>query len=222
MPLDALITGRIATLEGESGFGWVEAIGIRDGRIAFAGSEVYLETRADPFTERIRLEPDQVAIPGLTDAHLHLAQAATGIAPCRPRRFAHTRRRSRAPARGARAAAGRRVARGSRLGLRPVGRLADCRRAGSGRAGSEGRHLGTRPSRAVGQPRGGPRGGAARWRPARRRHPAGRRPDARRRAVRGGHPAHHDPCAAAVGRRPRARDHRGRAGPGLARRRRVP
>jgi predicted amidohydrolase YtcJ len=76
MPLDALITGRIATLEGESGFGWVEAIGIRDGRIAFAGSEVYLETRADPFTERIRLERDQVAIPGLTDAHLHLAQAA--------------------------------------------------------------------------------------------------------------------------------------------------
>jgi predicted amidohydrolase YtcJ len=77
MPLDMLITGRIATLSGEKGFGWVEAIGIRDGRIAFAGSEVDLETRADPFTERIRLEPDQVAIPGLTDAHLHLAQAAT-------------------------------------------------------------------------------------------------------------------------------------------------
>ena len=76
MPLDMLITGRIATLEGESGFGWVEAIGIRDGRVAFAGSEVFLETRADPFTERIRLEPDQVAVPGLTDAHLHLAQAA--------------------------------------------------------------------------------------------------------------------------------------------------
>ena len=76
MPLDMLITGRIATLAGDDGFGWVEAIGIRDGRVAFAGSEVYLETRADPFTERIRLEPDQVAIPGLTDAHLHLAQAA--------------------------------------------------------------------------------------------------------------------------------------------------
>ena len=40
MPLDMLITGRIATLSGDSGFGWVEAIGIRDGRIAFAGSEV--------------------------------------------------------------------------------------------------------------------------------------------------------------------------------------
>ena len=76
MPLETLITGRIATLDGPSGFGWVEAIGIRDGRIAFAGSEVYLETRADPFTQRIHLEPDQVAIPGLTDAHLHLAQAA--------------------------------------------------------------------------------------------------------------------------------------------------
>src|SRR4029079_12299878 len=76
MPLDMLITGRIATLTGDVGFGWVEAIGIRDGRIAFAGSEVDLETRADPFTERIRLDADQVAIPGLTDAHLHLAQAA--------------------------------------------------------------------------------------------------------------------------------------------------
>jgi predicted amidohydrolase YtcJ len=76
MPLDALITGRIATLAGERGFGWVEAIGIRDGRVAFAGSEVYLETRADPFTERIALAPDEVALPGLTDAHLHLAGAA--------------------------------------------------------------------------------------------------------------------------------------------------
>ncbi|HEX7949436.1 MAG TPA: amidohydrolase [Candidatus Limnocylindrales bacterium] len=76
MPLDALITGRIATLAGEAGFGWVEAIGVRDGRVAFAGSEVDLETRADPHTERIALEPDEVAVPGLTDAHLHFAQCA--------------------------------------------------------------------------------------------------------------------------------------------------
>jgi predicted amidohydrolase YtcJ len=76
MPLDALVTGRIATLAGRAGFGWVEAIGIRNGRIAFAGSEIELETRADPFTRRITLEPHEVAIPGLTDAHLHLAQAA--------------------------------------------------------------------------------------------------------------------------------------------------
>jgi hypothetical protein len=76
MPLDALVTGRIATLAGAAGFGWVEAVGIRDGRVAFAGTEVELETRADPHTERIALEPDEVAIPGLTDAHLHLAECA--------------------------------------------------------------------------------------------------------------------------------------------------
>jgi predicted amidohydrolase YtcJ len=76
VPLEALITGRIATLAGETGFGWVEALGIRDGRVAFAGSEVALETRADPFTERIVLAPDEVAVPGLTDAHMHLAGAA--------------------------------------------------------------------------------------------------------------------------------------------------
>jgi len=79
MPLDALITGRIATLAGEAGFGWVEALGIRDGRVAFAGTEVDLETRADPHTERIALEPDEVAIPGITDAHLHLATCANGL-----------------------------------------------------------------------------------------------------------------------------------------------
>ena len=76
MPLDALITGRIATLAGDAGFGWVEAIGIRGGRVAFAGNAVDLETRADAHTQRLTLEPGEVAIPGLTDAHLHLAQAA--------------------------------------------------------------------------------------------------------------------------------------------------
>ena len=78
MPLDALVTGRIATLAGDSGFGWVEAVGISGGRVAFAGSAVDLETRADPFTVRFELDPDEVAIPGLTDAHLHLAEG--GIA----------------------------------------------------------------------------------------------------------------------------------------------
>jgi predicted amidohydrolase YtcJ len=79
VPLETLITGRIATLAGETGFGWVEAIGIRDGRVAFAGTAVDLETRADPHTERIALEPDEVAIPGLTDAHLHLARSAVSM-----------------------------------------------------------------------------------------------------------------------------------------------
>ncbi len=76
MPLDALVGGRVATFAGERGFGWVEAVGIRDGRVAFAGSAVELETRADPHTLRIELEPGEIAIPGLTDAHLHLIDAA--------------------------------------------------------------------------------------------------------------------------------------------------
>ncbi len=76
MPLDALVTGRIATFAGASGYGWVEAIGIRDGRVAFAGSAVDLETRADPHTLRVELAPGEIAIPGLIDAHLHLLDAA--------------------------------------------------------------------------------------------------------------------------------------------------
>ena len=76
MPLDTLITGRIATLAGESGFGWVEAVGIRGRHVAFAGSAIELETRADPHTRRIELGPGEIAVPGLTDAHLHVAEAA--------------------------------------------------------------------------------------------------------------------------------------------------
>jgi len=76
VPLDALVTGRIATFAGDAGYGWVEAIGIRGGKVAFAGSAVELETRADPHTRRVELEPGEIAIPALTDAHLHLAGAA--------------------------------------------------------------------------------------------------------------------------------------------------
>lgn len=76
MPLETLITGRIATFAGESGFGWVEAIGIRDGKVAFAGSAIDLETRADPHTRRIELEPGEIGLPGLTDAHIHLIDTA--------------------------------------------------------------------------------------------------------------------------------------------------
>ena len=76
MPLDVLVTGgRVATLAGTRGFGWVDAVGITGGRVAFAGSAVELETRADPHTRRVELDADEVAMPGLTDAHLHLAEA---------------------------------------------------------------------------------------------------------------------------------------------------
>jgi predicted amidohydrolase YtcJ len=76
VPLDALVTGRIATFAGNAGFGWVEAVGIRERKVAFAGTAVDLESRADPHTRRVELEPGEIAIPALTDAHLHLAGAA--------------------------------------------------------------------------------------------------------------------------------------------------
>lgn len=76
MPLDMLVTGRIATFAGPTGFAWVEAIGVRAGRVAFAGSAVDLETRADPHTVRLDLEPGEIAIPALTDAHAHFLDAA--------------------------------------------------------------------------------------------------------------------------------------------------
>lgn len=80
MPLDTLVTGgRVATLAGDRGFGWVEAVGITGGRIAFAGTAIELETRADPHTFRIELDPDEVVIPGLTDAHLHLAEGSLAL-----------------------------------------------------------------------------------------------------------------------------------------------
>ncbi|MBI3750999.1 MAG: amidohydrolase [Chloroflexi bacterium] len=76
MPLDALVSGRVATFAGATGFGFVEAIGIKDRKVAFAGTAVDLESRADPHTERFELEPGEIAIPGLIDAHLHLIDAA--------------------------------------------------------------------------------------------------------------------------------------------------
>ena len=80
MPLDLLVSGgRIATLAGDRGFGWVDAVGITGGRVAFAGSAIDLETRADPHTRRIEMDPDEIAIPGLTDAHLHLAEGGLSL-----------------------------------------------------------------------------------------------------------------------------------------------
>jgi hypothetical protein len=79
MPLETLISGRVATFAGDSGFAWVEAIGIRDGQVAFAGSAIDLETRADPHTRRIELEPGEIALPGIIDAHIHLVDTALAV-----------------------------------------------------------------------------------------------------------------------------------------------
>lgn len=73
---DLLVVGRIATLAGDHGPGWVESIAVRGGRVVAAGREADLSGLAGPGSRRLRLAPDEVAIPALTDAHLHLAETA--------------------------------------------------------------------------------------------------------------------------------------------------
>lgn len=75
-PADLLVTGRIASLAGEEGPSWVEAVAITGGRVVAVGARTQVEVLAGRDTRRLRLPPDSVAIPGLTDAHLHLAEAA--------------------------------------------------------------------------------------------------------------------------------------------------
>ena len=207
MPLDALITGRIATLEGDAGFGWVEAIGIRDGRIAFAGLR---GLPRDPGRPVHGAHPPRAG-PGRDPRADRRAPApGAGRAWRRARSTSTTPRRSTtgslACARRTSALPRRRLARGPRLGL------------------ATGGAAGRRPTR---WKRSRPAVEAALWahdhhalwashaalahgrscrcrRPAGRRRPARGRRDARGRAVRGGHPARHDPRAAAVDRRPRS------------------
>jgi predicted amidohydrolase YtcJ len=73
---ESIISGRIATLDGEVGFGWVEAIAIEAGGIVAAGRLADVEQLAGRRTTRITLDPAEVALPALTDAHLHLVTAA--------------------------------------------------------------------------------------------------------------------------------------------------
>lgn len=76
--VDLLVIGRIATLAGDGAddLGMVEAIAIEGGRILAAGRKGDVERLAGPAARRIVLGEDEVVIPGLTDAHLHLADAA--------------------------------------------------------------------------------------------------------------------------------------------------
>ena len=73
---DLLIVGRVATLAGESGWGWERAVAIAGGRVLATGSESELEATVAPRTELWRLADDEVVLPGLTDAHLHLMSLA--------------------------------------------------------------------------------------------------------------------------------------------------
>lgn len=71
---DLLLVGRSATLAGPAGFGWVDGLAIAGGRVVAAGTRADIEAAAGRRTRRLELAPDEVVLPGLTDAHLHLAE----------------------------------------------------------------------------------------------------------------------------------------------------
>jgi predicted amidohydrolase YtcJ len=73
---DLIVLGRIASLAGEEGFGWQEGIAILDGRIIAIGSRLDIVALAGAGTRMMALAPGQVALPSVTDAHLHLVDAA--------------------------------------------------------------------------------------------------------------------------------------------------
>ena len=209
-------------LSGDKGFGWVEAIGIRAGRVAFAGSEVFLETRADPFTQRIHLEPDQVAIPGLTDAHLHLAQAAIAtrqvdFTDARTLEDGLARLRAAHDALPPEAWLEGHGWDSDRWGGWPSADQLET--AAPGRRAALWAHdhhalWASHAALATAHPRCG--------RPAGRRHPSRARRNAGGRVVRVRDAPRHDPRPAAVPGRPRGGDRRGRRGARVARGRRLP
>jgi hypothetical protein len=92
MPADLVVRGRIVTLDapadptgatagaagaaGATALGMWDAIAIRAGRIVAVGRAQDVEPVTGPGTARLDLAPNEIALPGLTDAHLHLADAA--------------------------------------------------------------------------------------------------------------------------------------------------
>ncbi len=77
---DLLVRGRIATLAGPRGWGWAEAIAIARGRVVAAGRAAELDGLLQRRTKRLDLAPGEVLLPALTDAHLHLLDAAAAEA----------------------------------------------------------------------------------------------------------------------------------------------
>lgn len=73
---DLIVTGRIATLAGARGFGWTEALAVGEGRVLAAGRRPEVISLRGPATRRLDLGPGEVVVPAITDAHLHLTDAA--------------------------------------------------------------------------------------------------------------------------------------------------
>ncbi len=75
-PPDLIVLGRIASLAGEEGFGWLEGLAVLEGRIVAAGPRHDIVALVGAGTRTMELAPGQVALPSVTDAHLHLVDAA--------------------------------------------------------------------------------------------------------------------------------------------------
>jgi hypothetical protein len=73
---DLIVEGRIATFAADGGFGWVEALAVGEGRVLAAGPRTDVDGLATSATRRLRLGPNRVVVPGITDAHIHLLEAA--------------------------------------------------------------------------------------------------------------------------------------------------
>lgn len=73
---DLVVLGRIASLAGESGFGWVEAMAVRDGLVVEIGARPEMERSVGRATRVVDLPPGHVVLPSVTDAHVHLVDAA--------------------------------------------------------------------------------------------------------------------------------------------------
>jgi predicted amidohydrolase YtcJ len=69
---DLIIEGRVATLAGDRGWGWEAAVAVGEGRVLAVGSVSEVAATAGPGTRRWRLRDDEIVMPGITDAHLHL------------------------------------------------------------------------------------------------------------------------------------------------------
>lgn len=77
---DLIISGRVATLSGESGWGWQSGVAAADGRVIAVGGVSELESLAGSSTKRLRIPDGHIAMPGITDAHLHLMELVFGEA----------------------------------------------------------------------------------------------------------------------------------------------
>jgi hypothetical protein len=73
---ERILIGRIASLRGTTGLGWVEALAIGQGRVLAAGTRASVEALAGPDTLTWVLPPALAVTPSFTDAHLHCASAA--------------------------------------------------------------------------------------------------------------------------------------------------